>query len=312
MSTSSLPFTVEPIRAGMPFGAVVRGLRQAHLASEPVREALRRQWIQDGVLVFRDGDNSEDFLVDLSSVFGELEAHPLKDVRNEGRPEIITIFAKPGDNTVCEVEGERGANWLGWHTDLVYVERINHGGILRSLKPTEKGGLTGFLDQVAAYDALPDDLKAAIEGLSVVYKMGPFPMYKYGYRGELKIHNVSAFYQKIWDQTDDFPEAVHPMVWTQPETGRKLLNISPFFALYIEGMKTPEGDALLKRLCDHINECPSYHHKWSTEELVLWDNWRMLHSVTPIPLDEERTMQRTTIKGDYGAGRLLKDLQKAA
>jgi taurine dioxygenase len=39
--------------------------------------------------------------------------------------------------------------------------------------------------------------------------------------------------------------------------------------------------------------------------MILWDNWWMLHSVTLTPLDEERIMQRTTIKGDYGFGRKL-------
>ncbi len=310
--SEQMPFTVEPLRGDMPYGSIIRGLRDEHLASEAVRDQLRRHWIQDGVVVFRDGDCNEDFLVHLSEVFGELEQHPLKDVRKEGRPELITIFSKPGDNTICEVEGEQGANWLGWHSDLTYVERINHGGILRAIKPTSHGGLTGFIDQVTAYDTLPDDLKARIEGLSVVYKMGPFGIYKYGYRGDLKIRRVSEFYQKIWDTADDFPPVAHPMVFVQPETGRKVLHISPFFAIYIEGMENAEGDALLKQLCDHIGDCPAYRHQWTTDELVLWDNWRVLHAVTPIPLDQERIMQRTTIKGDYGLGRLAQREKAAA
>ncbi|RYG98906.1 MAG: TauD/TfdA family dioxygenase, partial [Alphaproteobacteria bacterium] len=251
-------------------------------------------------------------LVDLSAVFGPLEVHPLKEAVDQRRPELITIFSKPGDNSIFEVEGEQGANWLGWHSDLTYVERINHGGILRAIKPTSHGGLTGFIDQVTAYDTLPDDLKARIEDLSVVYKMGAFDIYKYGYKGQLKIHRVSEYYRKVWDTTDNFPEVAHPMVFTQPETGRKVLHISPFFAMHIEGMENEEGDALLKRLCDHIVNTPSYRHKWTTEELVLWDNWRVLHAVTPIPLDEERFMQRTTIKGDYGLGRLAQVKQAAA
>ena len=307
----SMPFTVEPLKEGMPYGSVVRGLRAEHLADEAVRETLRRHWIQDGVVVFKGGDCNEDFLVDLSAVFGPLEVHPLKEAVDQRRPELINIFSKPGDNSIFEVEGEQGANWLGWHSDLTYVERINHGGILRALTPTAHGGLTGFIDQVTAYDTLPDDLKARIENLRVVYKMGAFDIYKYGYSGELKILHVSDYYRKVWDTTDNFPPVAHPMVFTQPETGRKVLHISPFFAMYIEGMETPEGDALLKRLCDHILACPIYRHKWTTEELVLWDNWRVLHSVTPIAPDEERVMQRTTIKGDYGLGRLAR-LPKAA
>jgi taurine dioxygenase len=307
----TMPFTVEPLQEGTPYGTVIRGLRAEHLADEGVREELRHHWIQDGVVVFKDGDCNEDFLCDLSAVFGALEVHPLKEAVNQKRPELITIFSKPGDNSIFEVEGEQGANWLGWHSDLCYVERINHGGILRAIKPTEHGGLTGFIDQVTAYDTLPDDLKAKIENLSVVYKMGAFDLYRYGYSGELKILHVSDYYRKVWDTTDNFPAVSHPMVFVQPETGRKVLHISPFFAMYIEGMENEEGDALLKQLCDHILACPIYRHKWGTDELVLWDNWRVLHSVTPIAPDEERIMQRTTIKGDYGLGRLAQ-LPKAA
>jgi len=36
----------------------------------------------------------------------------------------------------------------------------------------------------------------------------------------------------------------------------------------------------------------------------------MVHRVTPVPLDETRLLQRTTIKGDYGVGRKL--AQRAA
>ena len=307
----TMPFTVEPLKEGMPYGLIVHGLRAEHLADDAVRERLRRYWIQDGVVVFKDGDCNEDFLVELSQVFGPLEVHPMKETVNQRRPELITIFSKPGENSIFEVEGEKGANWLGWHSDLTYVERINHGGILRALTPSKDGGLTGFIDQVTAYETLPDDLKAKIENLSVVYKMGGFEIYKYGYSGDLKIVHVSDFYRMIWDTADRYPPVAHPMVFVQPETGRKVLHISPFFAMHVEGMANEEGDALLKQLCDHILACPIYRHTWSTDELVLWDNWRVLHSVTPIPADQERIMQRTTIKGDYGLGRLAQ-LPKAA
>ena len=103
----------------------------------------------------------------------------------------------------------------------------------------------------------------------------------------------------------DFPPVAHPIVFVQPETGRKVLNVSPFFARHIEGMENDAGRALLKTLCDHVHASPAYHHKWGTTELILWDNWRMVHRITPVPLDETRLLQRTTIKGDYGVGRKL-------
>jgi taurine dioxygenase len=84
-----------------------------------------------------------------------------------------------------------------------------------------------------------------------------------------------------------------------------VLNLSPLFALYIEGMQNAEGDALLADLAGHILDCPTYHHHWTLNDMVLWDNWRMLHSVTLAPVDETRVMQRTTIAGDYALGRKL-------
>ncbi|MGB8365091.1 MAG: TauD/TfdA family dioxygenase [Rhizomicrobium sp.] len=37
-------------------------------------------------------------------------------------------------------------------------------------------------------------------------------------------------------------------------------------------------------------------------DMLIWDNWRMLHSVTGMDPKYGRRMQRTTIKGDYGLG----------
>jgi taurine dioxygenase len=70
-------------------------------------------------------------------------------------------------------------------------------------------------------------------------------------------------------------------------------------------MENEEGDALMRILSDHVLNSPAYHHSWALDEMILWDNWRMLHCVSQIPLDETRTMQRTTIKGDYALGRVL-------
>ena len=45
-----------------------------------------------------------------------------------------------------------------------------------------------------------------------------------------------------------------------------------------------------------------YLHQWKRTEMLIWDNWRMLHSVTGCDPKYSRRMQRTTIKGDYGLG----------
>ena len=42
---------------------------------------------------------------------------------------------------------------------------------------------------------------------------------------------------------------------------------------------------------------------WQQDDMVLWDNWRMLHSARGVPPGEARKMRRTTIAGDYALGR---------
>jgi taurine dioxygenase len=39
--------------------------------------------------------------------------------------------------------------------------------------------------------------------------------------------------------------------------------------------------------------------------MVLWDNWRMLHSAHGFPVDETGVAKRTTLEGDYALGRIM-------
>ena len=73
----------------------------------------------------------------------------------------------------------------------------------------------------------------------------------------------------------------------------------------IEGDETPEGDALLDRVSRAIFERAkelSYWHRWKPTDMLIWDNWRVLHAVSGHDPQYRRRMQRTTIKGDYGLG----------
>jgi taurine dioxygenase len=301
-----MSFTVEPLSPDLSFGKTIRGLTSEHIKDPEVCDRLRRYWVEDGMVVFRDGEINEDFHLALSRIFGPLEAHPVQELLTEGKRELITLNSTPEDTTILDVDGEVGGGYLGWHKDLVYVEQINHGGILRAIKASKIGGRTGFLDQIDAYNRLPDDLKEQIEGLHVVYRLGSFDDMKYMTRSRFRVIQTAASAQSVIESVArKFPPVSHPLVFVQPETGRKVLNLSPFFAMYIEELGLEGGNELLTRLARHVLDSPAYHHAWTTSEMILWDNWRMLHCVSPAPVTQERVMQRTTIRGDYGVGRRL-------
>lgn len=301
-----MTYRIEQLSPELGFGKIVRGLRSADIAQESVRSALRRAWVEEGLLVFCDGEVSDEFQVGLSCVFGPLERHPVREIQVAANPDLIRLTSVPGDSTWVEIDGEVGGAWLGWHSDLVYTDTINHGGLLRAIKTTSRGGTTGFIDQIEAYARLPRHLKERIEDLSVVYQMGPLDSFPYAWKSKVRVVKLAEHARQALQRIHpDFPPVAHPLVFTQPETGRKVLNLSPLFARYIEGMQDAAGDALLADLAGHILDCPAYHHRWSLGDMVLWDNWRMLHSVTLAPVDETRVMQRTTIAGDYALGRKL-------
>jgi taurine dioxygenase len=300
-----MSFAASPLDERLAFGSVVTGLDPATLDDPDVARRLHELWVERGLIVFR-GLAGMETQIRLSRVFGEPELHPLRVTAFDRPPEISDITYDPADGDVYALNGEQLGGWLPWHFDLVYVARINHGGILRPVKLPRRGGATGFIDQIAAYEALPDRLKSRIAGRSVVYRFDiDAGNMRYGKPAGLEMLRTSSRAAIVMQQIDRYPSVVHPMVYEQPETGRAVLNFSPWFALGVDGMSQDEGDALLHEVTRHcLDERGAYHHQWAIDDMVLWDNWRMMHCATGVPRDDSRHMQRTTIAGDYGMGRL--------
>jgi len=286
----------------------VNGLEHADLKSDAVREKLRHYWVHDGLVIFRGTRVTPDFQVELSEVFADLEVHPVHEIRHPDNEKLIRLVSNPQgeDEDLIEVNGETGCAWLPWHKDLVFTARLNHGGILRATKLTSSGGETGYIDQIDAYNRLPDAVKARIDDLEVVYLYGPIETSPWCTRDTVRYIKIGPANRSMNQRAaNDSPPVVHPLVFAQAETGRKALNLSPRFARSILGMAKAESNALLTMLANDLWDSPAYFHKWALDEMVLWDNWRMLHCVTPGPYEEVRIVERTTIAGDYGLGRKL-------
>jgi taurine dioxygenase len=304
MIPSQLPaFRTEPLAEHLGFGVQILGLEKAAIEQPAVRQALHDLWILHGVLVFREV-SGEDFQIDLSKCFGELIEHPTVEARAQ-RQELTMVRYRPADGWLMNVDGELRGSWLPWHSDLIYVDKINRGGILRPRALPDRLGETGFIDRISVYDDLPDDLRARIENLDVIYKYDLDPEHQiFGRTADVHVERFSDQVARVQARLDDFPRVLHPMVYTQRETGRKVLNLSPWFAVGIHGMENEEGSALLERVASYcVDSRRAYFHSWRIDDMVLWDNWRVLHCATGAPADQERWMERTTIAGDYGLGR---------
>lgn len=303
-------FRTRPLSGSV--GLEIIGVDAARPIDDAARDTLMRLFIDTGVLLFRGAGTSPEAHLAVSRCFGELERHSVKESWAEGCPELIDISylpPKPGAQSktqpIYEVGGEALAGWLPWHTDQCFMPKLSRGGVLRAIQVPPRYGRTGFMDKIALYATLPDDLKHAIEGLSVIYQFQPqITLHKFGKPAGLKLIERSAAMESLLARLDrDFPPAIHPMIYAQRETGRKVLNFSPAYALGIQGLPEDESNALLEAVTAHcLKPEHPYFHDWQNGDLVVWDNWRTLHSAEGTPVDCTRIMHRTSIAGDYGLG----------
>jgi taurine dioxygenase len=300
-------FAVQPVDQRLTFGAVVTDLDPADIADPATRADLYDLWIDKGILVFRNIPGGAETHMALSRVFGEPAPHPMRDPNSkEGTPELADILYRPNEGDVVSINGERKGAYLPWHFDMVYFTTINHGGILRAIEHPIEGGATGYLDGIAIYESFPKDLQQRVEGLYVTYRFDPdMNRQRYARQPGMVHEKISERTATSYERMKErLVPVAHPLVFTQAETGRKVCNFSPWFATGIEGMTQREADEILEQVAAfYVEPGNAYFHNWSGDDMVLWDNWRMLHCASGVAPGERRHMQRTTILGDYALGR---------
>ncbi|MEV4847673.1 TauD/TfdA family dioxygenase [Micromonospora matsumotoense] len=303
-----MPITTTPMSPYI--GLQVHDLDLEQDFDESTRQTLLDAWIRGGILLFR-GCRSAEAHLRLSRCFGKLESSATPALNVENNPYLMELKYDPENRkefpaAIMRVNGVERAGWLGWHWDQSFTPKIVRGAALRMIEPAAIAGETGFIDGIAAWQRLPVQLRERIVDLEVVYQFSPqMDKNPYGFPPDLV--NLKTDPESMADlRKYNFPPVVHPLVIVHPETGRKVLKLSPMHAKHVLGMDTTQSDALLHRLADHlVDERYAYFHKWSEDDVIVWDNWRVIHSAAGVPLDVRRRAHRTTLLGDYGHGRYL-------
>lgn len=300
---------ISNLAEGFTWGARVDGVTWDNIHDAETRAALTRLFEDKGLLIFENMEPSSKMQVELSKVFGPLKDHPTKTVpRATGdiEPGVIDMHRLPGEvdaslHGVAIVDGTPQVAFLPWHFDHTYNDELNRAGVLRAVISAPEGGRTGFADGIELYHDFDADLLRQIEGLNAIYTLDTrLTQMRFGRTFE--ITGDLPFMAGTVEEARIFPRAMHPMVWTRP-SGEKVLHVSGFSAVGIENRENAQGDALFEAVCQEVNrKARGYFHDWKPTDMVIWDNWRMLHSVEGCDPRYERRMHRTTIKGDYGLG----------
>jgi taurine dioxygenase len=297
--------TVSPLQDDLPFGARITGVNWETLKDEAIRRQINEVFEYRGMIVFEDVEPSSKMQVAVSTVFGPLKDHPVKTVPRvdqDSMPGVIEMKPDPQTSCIVEVGGQRRMSWQPYHFDHCYNNELNRAGVLRSLITPPEGGYTAFADGIQLYSAISPDLRRKIEGKNVIYTLDLlYAHQRFGLPADFREVQPPAD-TSILDIARALPRAIHPAVWTR-KTGEKVLHVSGYMAVGIEGHEDPEGDALLDAVTQEIRaKVQPYVHKWKPMDMVIWDNWRMLHEALGVDPKYSRCVHRTTIKGDYGLG----------
>ena len=166
--------TVRPIRDDLSFGARVGGVTLDQLGDPEVRARLNEAFEERGLLIFEGVDPTPEMQVAISTVFGPLKDHPSTATPRVGGDDmlgVIEIRHEPNEGGVVELDGRRLSQWLPWHFDHCYNDQLNRAGVLRAVEIPPDGGMTGFVDGIALYDAVSPEVRDRIEGEKVIYAM---------------------------------------------------------------------------------------------------------------------------------------------
>jgi taurine dioxygenase len=291
----------------LPFGARVTGVDRHSVKDEAARKQIKDLFEDRGFIVFEDMEPSGEMQLELASIFGPLQEHAMKAVRRSGSgspPGVFVLNFHPSEADIFEVDGKPLSGWVPWHYDACYMDKLYRGAVLRALDIPPEGGLTGFADGMQIYNAISPELRDQFDGLNIVYQPSlMFTKQRFGMPTHFGVIRLQKTTLDLIEQSESAPRAIHPAIWTR-KSGERVLHVSPWQAAGIEGHEDRDGDALLERLCrDIYAKMTPYFHRWKPTDMLIWDNWRFIHSVSGHNPEYARRMHRAGIAGDYGLGR---------
>jgi len=278
----SLGITVTPLAYAA--GASVTGVDLRKPLNAEQIKAITKAWHEHLVLVFPGQDLAPQELVTFTSQFGDIERNDnVPYYRHPEYPEVLLVSNKPVNGKPSQTRNT-GRNW---HADLTYTDRPAKGSALLCKEKPAVGGDTMFANLYMAYDTLSPVLRSFIEKLEAVHD----------------ITLIKGFSRRDPKQVEEMrrlnPPIAHPVVGIHPETGRKMLFISERVRNFV-GMTEEESKPLLEFLNRHATSPEFvYRHRWSVNDVVMWDNRATLHvALADFDQTQSRHMMRCSLLGE--------------
>lgn len=280
--------------ADAPLGHEILGVDLGNLDDATFAE-IEAAYNQYGTICVRDQKLTPEQHIAFSKRFGALDKYVIDKYNHPDYPDIFVV-----SNIIDEHGKPLGMADAGryWHSDMWSQKRPPRGSILYALEVPKDAqgkvyGDTYFASTQAAYDGLPADLKKRIEGREALYTR----VKANAYRAATSPDNERTRESAAARSTIPMVEIWHPLVRVHPLTGRKCLYLSEGMIAQVSGYSEAESQALCDELLAHMISKPYvYRHVWRPGDLVMWDNFTVMHkAVGDFDLPLRRLVHRTTL-----------------
>jgi alpha-ketoglutarate-dependent 2,4-dichlorophenoxyacetate dioxygenase len=284
-STTLQAAPLHPLFVGELTGVDVRALGDRGL------DELRALMDRYAVLVIRDQPFTDDEQAafatrlgggELVTKVGRSVIDPNKRLKHDALTDISNLDEK---NEIMDRADRRRMYSLGnrlWHSDSSFQSPPARYSMLSAKEVPTAGGETEYADMRAAYDALPDALKAQIDELRAFHSI-------------IYSRSTIGFTEFSDEERAQFPGAEQPLVRVHPGSHRKSVYVASH-ASHVVGWPVPDGRILLRELLA-LATLPQfvYRHPWRLGDFVIWDNRCTMHRGLAFDeTHERRDLRRVT------------------
>jgi taurine dioxygenase len=182
-------------------------------------------------------------------------------------------------NYVAPDDGVLGTGALGFHSDLAFAPRPFDYISLHALDVADRETSTVFAHGGRAYARLSTSLRQRLASLSAAAISSSA-------RGRTIGYAIPASAIRF----------DRPAVIAHPRTGESILYVNQAQTARFNELDERESDALLQQLFDILYdpEC-LLEHRWSTGDLLIWDNIQLQHARPALEGVTRRRLQRVVV-----------------
>lgn len=233
---------------------------------EEMTAILRGACVDRTLLLIRDQTHltPEGYLAFARRFGDDIDLHSRRDLCHRDHHELFIVGNAMEDGKAI------GAPKVGlnWHTDHYHLEHAGLFTFLHAIEVPPVSGETRYANGIAAWEALPEAMRRRVQGLKL-------------------LHSRARLFRELFPDATEaqcaaeaakFPDVIHPLVRTHPESGRRGLYLGGEWGSEIIG----EPDrALFEELLAHMIQPQFVHaHDWRAGDVLMSDNRCSLHRAT--------------------------------